>query len=143
MCFSRCSRCPLRQKRAPTLKRETAESPIDRRGERVTSAAHPRMKREDKTVEAMIRMHCGDRHGGGADLCDECEALLDYARQRLGKCPFQENKTACARCPVHCYRPDMREEVRAVMRYAGPRMLYRHPVLAVLHLLDGLRRSPR
>ncbi len=37
----------------------------------------------------------------------------------------------------------MRERVRAVMRYAGPRMLLCHPILALLHLRDGLtRRRP-
>jgi hypothetical protein len=27
------------------------------------------------------------------------------------------------------------------MRYAGPRMLLRHPLLAILHQLDGLRKA--
>jgi hypothetical protein len=34
----------------------------------------------------------------------------------------------------------MRERVREVMRYSGPRMLTRHPVLAVAHLVDGRRK---
>jgi hypothetical protein len=29
--------------------------------------------------------------------------------------------------------------MREVMRYAGPRMLWRHPLLAVAHLIDGRR----
>ena len=32
-----------------------------------------------------------------------------------------------------------RKEVRKVMRYAGPRMIRRHPILAVLHIVDGFR----
>jgi hypothetical protein len=59
---------------------------------------------------------------------------------RIDKCPFQAEKPTCANCPIHCYKKDRREEVREVMRYAGPRMLLRHPVLAVLHQLDGKRR---
>ena len=35
----------------------------------------------------------------------------------------------------------MRERVREVMRYSGPRMLWRHPVLAAAHLMDG-RKTP-
>jgi predicted amidophosphoribosyltransferase len=100
------------------------------------------MKRERKTIEAMIRLYCRDHHGGEGELCSECEELLDYALARLDRCPFRENKPTCAKCPVHCYKPDMREQVRAVMRYAGPRMLRRHPVLAVLHLIDGFRKTP-
>ncbi|RPI54772.1 MAG: nitrous oxide-stimulated promoter family protein, partial [Chloroflexi bacterium] len=89
----------------------------------------------------MIELYCRQVHGS-ADLCPRCAALRTYARQRLQKCPFQEGKTTCARCPVHCYKPQMREEIRAVMRYAGPRMLLRHPILAMLHLLDGRRKGP-
>jgi hypothetical protein len=35
----------------------------------------------------------------------------------------------------------MRENIRKVMRYAGPRMIYHHPIMALRHLLDG-RRTP-
>jgi hypothetical protein len=105
-------------------------------------ATHSRMERERTTVEAMIGLYCHEQHGTASGLCRECEALQDYARLRLQKCPYQEGKTTCARCPVHCYKPDMRERIRAVMRYAGPRMLHRHPILALQHMVDGLRREP-
>ena len=103
------------------------------------SDRHPRVVREYRTVEAMIRIHCRGNHGAGRALCGDCCELLDYAGERLDKCPFQENKTTCAKCPVHCYRPAMREWIRAVMQYAGPRMLWQHPILAFLHLVDGLQ----
>ena len=106
---------------------------------------HPRMARERKTVKAMIRLYCDAQHrepGSRSPLCLDCAELLGYALERLDGCPFQEGKTTCARCPVHCYRPEMRDQIRAVMRYAGPRMLFRHPVLAVLHLFDGIRARP-
>ena len=74
-------------------------------------------------------------------LCPECLNLIDYAQQRLEKCPFQEGKTICAKCLVHCYSPDMREKIRAIMRYSGPRMLFRHPIAAVWHLMDGRRKE--
>ena len=100
------------------------------------------MAREARTVDAMIELYCREVHGSAAGLGSSCAGLRDYARQRLKKCPFQEGKTTCARCPVHCYRPEMRRRIRAVMRYAGPRMLLRRPRLALLHLVDGLRRLP-
>lgn len=103
---------------------------------------HPRMARESKTIEAMINIYCRDHHGSQDELCSECRELLGYARWRLEKCPFQENKTTCAKCPVHCYKPVMREQVRVVMRYAGPRMLRRHPILTLFHFIDGLREEP-
>lgn len=108
------------------------------------SNPHPRMAREARTIEAMVRLYCRKHHRAvGRNLCHDCAELLDYAGMRLEKCPFQEEKTSCTKCPVHCYKPDMRERVRAVMRYAGPRMLLRHPVLAIMHLLvDGRREAP-
>ena len=33
-----------------------------------------------------------------------------------------------------------REFAREVMRYAGPRMMTRHPYLALMHLVDGRRK---
>jgi predicted amidophosphoribosyltransferase len=104
--------------------------------------SHPRMARESRTVEAMVTIYCRGHHGTRRALCLDCRELLDYARERLDKCPFQEGKTTCANCPVHCYRPAEREKIRAVMRYAGPRMPFRHPILTLFHFFDGLRKQP-
>lgn len=103
----------------------------------------PRLSREHRTIEAMIGIYCRDHHGCRRGLCEECAALLAYAAQRLDKCPFQEDKPVCAQCLVHCYKPDLRERVRLVMKYAGPRMIFRHPVLAIRHLVDQRRHPPR
>jgi len=102
------------------------------------------MRRERQTLEAMHQLYCHAHHGmPPGELCPECQALLDYAVQRLDRCPFQENKSTCANCAVHCYKPEMRERIRVIMAYAGPRMLLRHPILAVRHLIDGRRKPPR
>lgn len=106
------------------------------------SDSHPRIAREGKTVEAMIRMYCRDLHHTEEGLCPACDELLHYAGERLARCPYQGGKTTCAKCPTHCYKPAMREKIRAVMRYAGPRMPYQHPLLALSHLIDGRRKEP-
>jgi hypothetical protein len=103
---------------------------------------HRRMLRERNTVEAMIGIYCRGRHKTRNGLCENCNDLLDYAQRRLDKCPFQEGKTSCGNCRVHCYKPAMREKIRDVMRYAGPRMLCRHPLLAIYHAIDGMRKEP-
>lgn len=104
---------------------------------------HARMARERRTLRAMVELYCHNLHGTKSAICAECADLLNYALERLARCPYQEAKPTCAKCPIHCYKPKMRARVRAVMRYAGPRMLWRHPILALLHLADGLRRAPR
>ncbi|MHC4718393.1 MAG: nitrous oxide-stimulated promoter family protein [Planctomycetota bacterium] len=105
------------------------------------SGSSRRIRREKKTVSIMIEMYCRARHNGPrGTLCAVCAKLHDYAIQRIDKCPYCLAKPTCANCTIHCYRPDLRERVRKVMRYAGPRMMGRHPVLALLHRLDGLRR---
>jgi len=87
----------------------------------------PRIRREKRTVAAMLDLYCHEEHGTQGELCTDCQALHDYAMQRLDRCPFGEEKTTCANCAVHCYKPAMRERVRVVMRTAGPRMIWRHP----------------
>ena len=71
-------------------------------------------------------------------LCPQCQELLIYAHQRLERCKFGNEKPSCTRCPVHCYKPAMRQQIRQVMRYSGPRMLLHNPVLAIRHLWDFL-----
>ena len=102
-----------------------------------------RRARALKTMETMVRMYCRRHHhpGGGA-LCGECAALLEYARRRLERCVFGDAKPTCANCVVHCYKADMRERMRVVMRWAGPRMLLRHPLMAIVHWLEGRRPAP-
>jgi len=100
------------------------------------------MRREQKTITFMIKVYCHDHHNSSRKLCSSCQQLLDYARLRLNKCPFQENKTTCGNCPIHCYKPNQREMVRKVMKYSGPRMLYKHPILAIRHFFDGFRKKP-
>lgn len=102
-----------------------------------------RRAREARTVDAMIRIYCRGVHGTDEGLCDQCAALAAYARERLTRCPFGALKPTCAKCTIHCYAPEMRERIRAVMRYAGPRMLLRHPLLALGHLVDGLQKPDR
>ena len=113
------------------------ESPTDSR------LSHSRrLQRERKTMAAMIDCYCRDHHRPDAGVCPECQALIEYATLRLERCRFGAQKPTCANCPVHCYQTQRREQVRVVMRYAGPRMLWKHPILAMGHLLDGYRKAP-
>lgn len=73
---------------------------------------------------------------GGPGLCGECRELLEYSLARLEHCKFGNAKTKCHKCPVHCYRPDMREKIRTVMRFSGPRMLLYHPLEALRYLFS-------
>jgi hypothetical protein len=104
---------------------------------------HKRMKREKKTIEFMTQIYCKNHHGTHGGLCPECLQFKEYAFMRLDKCPFQEKKSTCGKCLIHCYRPDMKEKVKIVMRYSGPRMLLHHPSLALHHALDARRKPPQ
>ncbi len=119
------------------------DSPVTVATRRVDDARrHPRLARELATLAAMIRLYCHDLHAEDDGLCDGCAALLAYATRRLDRCVFGDDKPTCAKCTVHCYSPALREQVRVVMRYAGPRMIWRHPVLALRHTIDGRRPAP-
>jgi hypothetical protein len=93
----------------------------------------------------MVRIYCADHRHGAPEgcLCRTCQELLAYSHQRLDRCPYGDAKPTCKECPVHCYQPARREEMRVVMREAGPKMLWRHPWLAVVHLWkDHFRKAP-
>jgi hypothetical protein len=101
-----------------------------------------RMLREAHTVEIMIRHYCRLKHKKSGGLCGDCEKLLEYSNKRLKHCPFQEGKTSCGKCKVHCYKPAMREKIRKVMRTIGPRMIFTNPIMSLQHAIDGLRKTP-
>jgi hypothetical protein len=100
-----------------------------------------RRARELKTVTAMLRMYCrGHGHLRSGGLCPDCAQL--HAARRLERCVFGDVKPTCRQCVVHCYSDGMRQRVRALMRWAGPRMLLRHPLLDISHLMDERRPVP-
>ena len=72
-------------------------------------------------------------------LCTDCLKLLEYAYKCLDKCPYKENKPICSACPIHCYSKEFREQIRTVMRYSGPRMIYHKPSVALRHFMKKLK----
>lgn len=93
------------------------------------------LRTERNTVLAMIKIYCRKRHGNNS-LCKDCEDLFQYAEKRLSKCSFGEDKPQCKHCYIHCYSKEMKEKITEVMRFSGPKMMLRHPVLAIQHLLN-------
>ena len=93
-----------------------------------------RIDSEKRIVSRMIRLYC-QRRLGLESLTEEYRALESYAHRRLDGCKFGDAKPACKRCKIHCYRPDMRDKIRAIMRWAGPRMILYDPIAAIRHLL--------
>ena len=100
-------------------------------------------EREKRVVNEMIRLYCKKKHGRKTGLCSQCEELADYAKKRSDHCPFMEEKTFCSNCKVHCYKPAMREKIREVMRFSGPRMIVYHPVLALSHVIESQKEKRR
>lgn len=102
-----------------------------------------RLNNERDTIKAMTAMYCTSHHHTvKGHLCERCTSFIKYAEQRLSSCPFQAEKPTCANCTIHCYKKDMRKLAREIMRYAGPKMIFRHPVKAIRHLLDSRRTTP-
>ncbi|MFX1415555.1 MAG: nitrous oxide-stimulated promoter family protein [Promethearchaeota archaeon] len=94
----------------------------------------PKIRKEKETVERMIRYYCDSKHDSlTGSLCESCTELLDYSHHRLDHCTYGEDKPTCRKCEIHCYRPTMREEIRKVMRYSGPRLVVRAPADWIRH----------
>lgn len=92
------------------------------------------IEEEKKIVGQMIRLYC-KQHEGHKKLCPSCQELLEYAYHRLDRCKYGEEKPTCQKCPIHCYKPEMKERIRKVMRWSGPRMILYHPITSIKHLL--------
>jgi hypothetical protein len=110
-------------------------------------------EKEKKLIPVMIKKYCSGRHKKErkaqnlkrGELCEECKALKEYALFRLEKCPFKVNKQFCSFCKIHCYKPEYRQEIKKVMQYAGPRMIFTHPIFSLSHVVQmiGFKRKQR
>lgn len=106
---------------------------------------------EKKLIPEMIKIYCLGNHKEirkeegvkGKELCSKCKELAEYAEFRLEKCPFKKNKGFCSFCKIHCYKPEYRAEMKAVMRYSGSRMLFSHPIFALSHVAAMLKHKKR
>ena len=103
-----------------------------------------RRMREMRTISQMIALYCEKNHPKesrthvahcGELVCEECAALDAYAILRTQRCRQMGVKTSCEKCGNHCYKPDMRQRICETMRFSGPRMLTKHPIAAIRHLL--------
>lgn len=103
-----------------------------------------RRTREKRTISQMVALYCAGNHEPasrteiahcGERVCPDCAAIDAYAILRTERCRRMDVKISCEKCGNHCYPPEKREKIRAVMRYAGPRMLGKHPIAAIRHLI--------
>jgi len=97
--------------------------------------------REKESIEKMLVIYCEGNHRKIDALCPDCQFFLEYITERLDNCEFGKKKPLCSRCPNHCYSKNKRTKTVDVMRFSGPRMLYKHPILALFHLIDALKRG--
>lgn len=99
-----------------------------------SSSTGPKIQKEKETVKRFIHLYCKKKHDSSNNpLCSDCQNLLEYSHQRLDQCQYQEEKPTCRKCPVHCYKSTMRDEIRQVMRFSAPRILFRAPVVWIKH----------
>lgn len=111
----------------------------------MADAVEKKRENEKKIVTQMISLFCRRKHHARSRsimnqeelLCSDCHRLSLYAQERSDRCPFMAEKTFCANCSIHCYETKMREKIREVMRYAGPRIVFYHPIVAVKHVLSS------
>lgn len=112
------------------------------------SEATTRRRRQSEKVTylAMAELYCLKKHPDrpkirvtadevGADpkfrgwlLCETCRKRALGVVKRTDRCPHMAYKTFCHECPRPCHPPS--EEDRDMMKFSGPRLMGRHPVLA-------------
>ena len=94
-----------------------------------------RVDKEKKIVTLMINLYCKKKHGNlSGELCRECRDLEEYAHKKLTYCKFGDKKSSCKKCPIHCYKKDMRDKIKEVMKFSGPRILIYNPLEYIRHI---------
>lgn len=95
------------------------------------------LRKDADTLYAMGSIYCAGHHADAPKndrgVCAECEEVIAYSIYRTSVCPY-EHKGNCKDCSVHCYRPEMRAGIRAIMAYGAPRMIYRHPAMTLRYV---------
>lgn len=89
---------------------------------------------ERETVKWMITYFCLKNHKEG-EICSRCLQLLEYAGKRIDHCPHGAYKPVCSNCEIHCYKDIYRERIREVMKFSGPRVIFRKPVFGMKYLI--------
>lgn len=90
---------------------------------------------EKNTIDKMIRLYCKSNHKVIKGLCNDCAELRNYAFSKLDQCPLKENKPVCKKCPIHCYSDERKNDIKNVMRFSGPRMIWYYPADFLKHIL--------
>ena len=112
------------------------------KAKRATSDPIEIQKDTDKLVR-FLAMYCHAHHGhrlmepfifehpkvsatvvNGPSLCEECSKLLRHAIVMRVLCPL-DPKPKCRNCQQHCYRPLYKDQMETVMKYAGPRSIFK------------------
>jgi len=110
------------------------------------------LRRDLRTLATFVRVYCHSQHraaervpvelrtielaalcGRPVELCRVCRKLLQHAVVMRLRCPHNP-KPICRKCPTHCYAPEYRAQIRAVMRYAGIRLMLKGRLHYALHL---------
>ncbi len=116
-------------------------------------AGGAKLEKDLRVLVRFIRLYCDHRHAEAAKtafalqgfngralgkrpvvLCHPCRKLLAHALVKRARCPL-DPKPACKHCPVHCYHPAYRQQIREVMKYSGRHLVLSGRLDMLYHLL--------
>ncbi|MGN1361014.1 MAG: nitrous oxide-stimulated promoter family protein [Eggerthellaceae bacterium] len=101
-----------------------------------------RIQRDLRTLQAIGSIYCGAHHAGrpkdSTGMCPECSETILLTHDRAANCPY-DHQGNCQDCTLKCNRGDQQQRIKAIMAYAAPRMLVRHPLMTLEYLAKKLR----
>ncbi len=99
-------------------------------------------EKDRRTLQAIGRIYCQGNHAERgkdvAGMCSECGAAIEQTLARAEACPHGHEGN-CQDCATPCQRGEAQERIKAIMRYAAPRMLVRHPLMTLEYLRKKVR----
>lgn len=100
-----------------------------------------RIQEEKDLIETMISIYCkgkGHKRKENQELCESCNELKIFAFLQINKCVKLDTnqKAICGLCKYKCYsrNKEMELKMKEVMKYSGPRMIFKHPIKTIKHV---------
>ena len=94
-----------------------------------------KIENKKSTVSFMINLYCKNHHSSPNTPCKSCRELIAYSHNKIEKCPNLDSNTTCGNCEIHCYNQEMQNQIKKVMKYSGPRMIFHRPLTAIKHII--------
>ena len=68
--------------------------------------------------------------------------VLFIFRKKTRLLSLRREETRLRKCKIHCYGKGYKERAKEIMAFSGPKLLLKHPILSMRHIMALFREPP-